>query len=210
MFIKAINESKNIHETLIKIGMNSRGAAYKTFKQRCKKLNVDISHFTTDKHIRSKLSDKDIIAAITSCISRQGTLKTLGLNPHSGANVGWIDKKIKSLTVDTSHWLGMGYLKNKTHSWAKGKQLSEILVKDSDFLWNTNLKKKLLKNGLIKYQCSECSITEWRGKPISLQLEHKNGDHSDNRIENLCLLCPNCHSQTPTFAGKNIGKNSHV
>lgn len=59
------------------------------------------------------------------------------------------------------------------------------------------------------YKCSECGISEWQGKPITLELEHKNGDSTDNRTQNVCLLCPNCHSQTDTYKAKNIGKGRH-
>jgi hypothetical protein len=67
-----------------------------------------------------------------------------------------------------------------------------------------HLKQRLLKAGLLKYKCRDCGLTnKWNNKPLSLHLEHVNGVYNDNRIENLCLLCPNCHSQTPTFAGRN-------
>lgn len=59
------------------------------------------------------------------------------------------------------------------------------------------------------YVCNECGIGEWNKKPITLELEHKNGDSSDNSISNTCLLCPNCHSQTDTYKGKNRGKGRH-
>jgi len=68
------------------------------------------------------------------------------------------------------------------------------------------MKKILLSKNLLEYKCYHCGIKEWNSKEISLQLEHINGINNDNRVENLTLLCPNCHSQTPTFAGKNKGK----
>ena len=65
--------------------------------------------------------------------------------------------------------------------------------------------KRLIKNhNLLPSQCSECGISEkWNGKPMTMHIDHINGDRQDNRIENLRPLCPNCHSQTDTYAGKN-------
>jgi 5-methylcytosine-specific restriction endonuclease McrA len=66
-----------------------------------------------------------------------------------------------------------------------------------------NLKRRLLQAGIKDGHCEECGIADWRGRPITLDLHHRNGDGSDNRLENLALLCPNCHSQTDNFAGRN-------
>lgn len=57
--------------------------------------------------------------------------------------------------------------------------------------------------------CQVCDISEWNGKKLSVELEHKNGDSTDNSIENVCLICPNCHSQTPTYKAKNWGNGRH-
>lgn len=66
----------------------------------------------------------------------------------------------------------------------------------------TNIKLRLLSAGLKDGRCEECGISEWLGEPLSMALHHVNGDGSDNRLENLRLLCANCHSQTPNFARK--------
>ena len=65
------------------------------------------------------------------------------------------------------------------------------------------LKKRLVVEGLLEPKCAVCGINRWRGKPLSLELDHINGDRHDNRLENLRLLCPNCHSQTETYSGRN-------
>jgi hypothetical protein len=67
-----------------------------------------------------------------------------------------------------------------------------------------HLKARLIEAGLKKNRCERCGLTEWRGKPISLELHHINGDPLDNRLEALQILCPNCHSQTETFGRRNI------
>jgi 5-methylcytosine-specific restriction endonuclease McrA len=69
-----------------------------------------------------------------------------------------------------------------------------------------NLKLRLLRARLKNGSCEECGISTWRGKPLSLALHHLNGNGLDNRLENLSLLCPNCHSQTPNFGVKNVAR----
>jgi hypothetical protein len=61
----------------------------------------------------------------------------------------------------------------------------------------------------VGYFCSECGIDKWNGKKIVLELEHKSGNWEDNSLENVCLLCPNCHSQTNTYKNKNNGNGRH-
>jgi len=67
-----------------------------------------------------------------------------------------------------------------------------------------HVKRRLIRLGLKEERCELCGISDWLGAPLSLALHHVNGDGRDNRLENLQLLCPNCHSQTDTFAGRNI------
>lgn len=59
------------------------------------------------------------------------------------------------------------------------------------------------------YNCSVCGVTDWNGKPITLEVEHKDGNSDDSSPENVCLICPNCHSQTDTYKGKNRGNGRH-
>ena len=68
------------------------------------------------------------------------------------------------------------------------------------------VKRRLLQAGILKNVCEECGLAEWRGKPLAIQIHHRNGNRDDHRVENLRMLCPNCHSQTETFAGRNAGR----
>jgi Bacterial regulatory proteins, luxR family len=67
----------------------------------------------------------------------------------------------------------------------------------------THLKQRLLAEGLKENRCERCGIESWLGEPLSMALHHVNGDGLDNRLENLVVLCPNCHAQTPNFSGRN-------
>jgi Zn finger protein HypA/HybF involved in hydrogenase expression len=66
-----------------------------------------------------------------------------------------------------------------------------------------NLKARLFQAGLKEQRCERCGIADWRGNPLSFALHHVNGDRHDNRLENLEIMCPNCHSQTDNFARRN-------
>ena len=78
----------------------------------------------------------------------------------------------------------------------------ELYLVDGRNTCRTHLKRRLLNEGLKENRCEECGLTEWLGRPLSMALHHVNGDGRDNRLENLRLLCPNCHSQTDNFSGR--------
>jgi hypothetical protein len=80
------------------------------------------------------------------------------------------------------------------------------LVRGRDSTCRTHLKRRLLSEGLKDARCEQCGLTDWLGQPLSTALHHRNGDGRDNRLENLQLLCPNCHAQTDNFAGRNRGR----
>lgn len=72
----------------------------------------------------------------------------------------------------------------------------------------THVKKRLLHAGLLENRCQECGLSEWRGKPLSVHIDHINGIPNDHRLENLRMLCPNCHSQTHTYGGRNVRRKA--
>jgi hypothetical protein len=143
--------------------------------------------------------------AVADNISIGGVLSQLGCGV-SGTNYRRVHIMVRDLQLDTSHWLGMGFLRGKTHAWSPSRPLSEILVERSLYANRAQLKKRLVAAGLLPYVCAGCGIAEWRGRPLVLQLDHLNGVSDDHRLGNLRLLCPNCHSQTNTFCGKNMAR----
>jgi 5-methylcytosine-specific restriction endonuclease McrA len=84
--------------------------------------------------------------------------------------------------------------------------LQEILEGKHPSFQTFKLKNKLIKAGLLENKCSVCEITEWNGSVINCELDHINGNRHDHRLQNLRMLCPNCHSQTSTYCAKNKGK----
>ena len=97
-------------------------------------------------------------------------------------------------------------------AWGKAVKRGEIRARSlrwplerilSESKSRTSIKRRLLDAGLLENKCDECGLITWRGRPISIQLDHRNGVRNDHRLENLRMLCPNCHSQTSTFGTKN-------
>ena len=125
-------------------------------------------------------------------------MRKLGYSGNRGNSIKGLKKYLDDLGIDYSRFLQ----KNIVRFSHPKNELKNILVKDCTYTNMARLKKRVLREGLLGYVCSMCGIKEWNGKPLVLQLDHINGDNRDNRIENLRLLCPNCHSQTETFCRK--------
>ena len=140
---------------------------------------------------------------VKQSISVRQVIQALGLIP-AGGNYEQVQKYIEELNLDTSHFKGRGWLRGKTHDYTR-QPLSHYLVKGKQ-VQSHRLRIRLIKEGVMEHKCARCGITEWNGQPTPLELEHKDGDHRNNELSNLELLCPNCHAQTSTYRGKNKRK----
>lgn len=142
---------------------------------------------------------RDLVVANTTIL---GILKALGFMNPSGSYEP-LKARLRQEGIDFSHIrLGREAARGKRTFKAK-IPLEQILVQGSTFS-PYHLKLRLLKEMNWPYKCAVCLLTGlWRDQPLTLQLDHINGVHTDNRFENLRLLCPNCHSQTSTFMGRN-------
>lgn len=154
----------------------------------------------------SKYTKELLEPIVQSSVSIAEVIRRLGLKP-SGGNHRMISTRLRFLNISTGHFKGQGWAKGEsaiTNSaiarLAVQKAIPDevVFVKNSPLIYGQRIIKRMLKLGW-KYQCSECGLSGWRGKTISLHLDHLNGVSNDNRLENLRLLCPNCHSQTPTY-----------
>lgn len=143
----------------------------------------------------SKYTKDELIEIIKLCDNYVHIIETLRINKYYHK---YLKRFVQEHKIDISHFKSS----EKTIVPFKDR-----LTKDSKKLHSSDIKEYLVKNNIVKYGCSDCKVGNmWRDKPLSLQLVHINGDHYDNRIENLRLMCPNCHSQTDTYTGRNLRK----
>jgi 5-methylcytosine-specific restriction endonuclease McrA len=158
---------------------------------------------------------RDLLEPIVrESLSIARVLQLLGLRP-TGGNYRLIQSHFRRLGISTDHFHGMGWSRGKTKEThtivaqivrRNTRPDEDVFVENSPETCGYRLGRRLQRMGW-KYSCAVCGLVEWQGRPLRLHLDHKNGVNSDNRLENLQLLCPNCHSQTGTYCRKKTSKN---
>jgi Zn finger protein HypA/HybF involved in hydrogenase expression len=153
--------------------------------------------------MKCKYTEEELKNAIKSSLSIAQVCRLLGIRPVGG-NYKSLKKKIKTLDLDITHFTGAGWNVGLRYKpFGKRILLEEILVENSSYSNTSSLRLRLIKEGLKKHKCERCLNTEWLGQPIKLELNHMNGVNDDNRIDNLEIICPNCHSITENYRGRN-------
>jgi len=152
-----------------------------------------------------KWTELQLKKAVKESTSIRQVIQRLGLKP-AGGNYSQIKKFLDLYKVDTSHFKGKAWNKGMRGIGIYRTSLEDVLKKNS-YYQSYKLKKRLIAKGLKKAKCEICGWAEYSidGR-LPLELDHINGDNSDNRLENLRVLCPNCHSLQSTHRGRNRKK----
>ena len=150
--------------------------------------------------MKTQYSLEIVIKAVENNKSIAGVLRDLGLRPVGG-NYKTVHRLIKDNNLDTSHFTGQGWNVGLVFKPKTSISDDVVFIKDSNYRCSWRLRERYKKKTGISH-CEHCGLSEWQGQAIPLEIHHINGNNTDNRIENLKLLCPNCHALTNNYRGK--------
>ncbi len=185
------------------LGVRPGGTSNMKLRARIRELVLETAHFRIERgRRRGTWTDDQLRAAVASSESYSQAIRKLGLVP-AGGNYVQVQRRIHQLALDTSHFTGKGWNVGLKFRPRPRAPLEQVLVADRP-VSSHSLKLRLFREGLKQPACELCgwAVRAPDGR-IPVELDHVNGDRNDNRIENLRVLCPNCHSLQPTHRGLN-------
>ena len=150
--------------------------------------------------MKSLYSKGDVVSAVAENKSIAGVLRQLKLRPVGG-NYKTIHHLIEEYGLDTSHFTGQGWNVGLGFKPKRSIDDKEIFTINSNYRCSWRLRERYKKTTGIIF-CEDCGLSTWKNQPIPLEIHHVNGNNTDNRLDNLRLLCPNCHALTNYYRGR--------
>lgn len=204
---KAASSSRTLSEALGKLGVDPKSWKRRYISERMKKLGVDVSHFEREG---AKWTREILEPVVAVSMSVNEVLRRLGLEVVGGHHTN-ISRRIKAYGIDTSHFTPVVRTERQRYNQRR-RTAEEILTEDTSTharrIPSRRLKRAIGELG-VEEHCALCGIEGvWLGEPLPLEVDHVDGNWRNNRIENLRLLCPNCHSTTDSYRGRGKGRAS--
>ncbi|GAB1329402.1 HNH endonuclease [Streptomyces sennicomposti] len=201
---EAARGARTLSEALERLGVDPRSSTRRYVRERMRTLGVDVSHFEREgvKWTREVL--EQAVAASTNLCE---VLRRLGLEVVGGHHTH-ISRRIKAYGIDTSHFQAPSRRGRPWRPRTPEGLLVEQPTEHARRIPSDRLKWAMTAKG-VPERCALCGTeATWRGRPLPLEVDHVDGNWKDNRIENLRLLCPNCHSTTDNYRGRGKRRGS--
>jgi 5-methylcytosine-specific restriction endonuclease McrA len=205
-----VASSQSLSDVIRKLGLTPNGGNHRYISARVRLLGLDTSHFGGKLRTRiERVPYDELLMLVASSSSVAQMLDALGL-PAKGRAHHELKKYLETVAIDTSHFTGPGWARGHTKAThpalassarRNARTNEDVFVENSPEFHGSALCRRLLEMGW-EYKCALCGISDWCGLPLVLHLDHINGINNDNRLVNLRLLCPNCHSQTDTYCNR--------
>lgn len=198
--------ARTLSEALERLGVDPRSSTRDYIRERMKKLGVDTSHFEREG---VKWTREVLERAVRASTSMYEVLSHLGLELVGGHHTH-ISRRIKAYGIDTSHFQVPPRGRDARPGRTPGAVLVELPGTQGRRVPSDRLKRALLAQGLEE-RCALCGIEAvWRGRPLTLEVDHIDGNWRNNSVGNLRFLRPNCHSTTDTYRGRGTGRRRDV
>ncbi|GAA0453155.1 HNH endonuclease [Streptomyces olivaceiscleroticus] len=209
LLAEAANRCNDIEEVIAYCGSRSHPELRRRLIKRFEGFGIDISHFSPvpRRTAHPRPPRESLRVAVSASWSVADALRRLG-KPVTSCTRTLFRQWVTEAAIDTTHFRGQAHKRGKSDS--ARLRADEILVRrDAGYRTRTSLLRRALMEIGVAERCSTCGTPPlWYGRPMTLEIDHISGDWSDNRAENLRLLCPNCHAITSTWCrGGNRRRN---
>jgi hypothetical protein len=217
--LDALSVARNYGELCEHLGLMQRSGTIRRLRERAATLGAPIpTHWSRPGSVgpdgvrrrpaqagqrrygHSGFDQHDLETAVASASSIAEAIRALGHEP-SGTTRRWFERDVRRHGIDVSH-----FPPRSARGGRKRRPIDEVLVRGRQAS-SRDLRRRLIDEGIKEARCEMCLQARWNGAPIPLELDHIDGDRMNNLLENLRLLCPNCHAFTPTYRGRNIGRS---
>jgi hypothetical protein len=197
-------DSRSIRDVMERLGVPPYDTGYTHIKRKLVQFGIDTSHFTESASCarREEVDETELRTAVAESESLAGVMRRLGL-PDNSTSRRTVKKYTAAYGLTTAHFTGQGHYRGRpSYNRKSADGILRQLEPGASRTRRMQLHRALQEMGM-PYVCEQCGTGDlWQGQRLVLEIDHINGYRLDNRIENLRYLCPSCHSQTGTFAGR--------